>query len=85
MLSSTNSQRTDSNTTQIPNALKKEMQEDKVIATDYIHPHSLHNGVPTGEIAVSDIGGKFSVDDVVLGALPIPASKVTDGSRNHTF
>jgi protein-ribulosamine 3-kinase len=50
----------------VASSLKKEILEDKTIVTDYIHPHSLNNGIPTAQISNPKLGGDFSVDDAVL-------------------
>lgn len=33
--------------TEAMDSLREEISKDKTIVTDYIHPHSLNNGVPT--------------------------------------
>lgn len=45
--------------------LLREISEDKTIVTDYIHPHSLNNGIPTDEIPTPKLGGDFTVDEAV--------------------
>lgn len=50
----------------VTDTLKQEILGDKSIITDYIHPHSLNNGIPTEKILLPKTGGEFSVDDAVL-------------------
>jgi hypothetical protein len=59
-----------------PPGLREAMAADKTIVTDYIHPHSLNDGIPTTNILPPKVGGVFSVDDAVLeGSNPPVVSK----------
>lgn len=51
--------------TKITDAIKEAIRADETIVTDYIHPHSLNNGIPTDIILPPKIGGEFLVDDAV--------------------
>jgi hypothetical protein len=51
---------------QVSSALRDEISRDPTIINDYIHPHSLNNGIPTEEIPAPKIGGEFPVDEAVL-------------------
>ncbi len=57
---------------QVMGAAKEAAGADKSIVTDYVHPHSLNNGIPTEKILPPKVGGEFPVDDAVKdGTLPI--------------
>ena len=47
-------------------SLREEISKDKTIVADYIHPHSINNGVPTEEILPPKTGGDFPIDEAVL-------------------
>lgn len=60
----------------VSTALQQEISEDKTIVTDYIHPHSLNNGIPTAQIPTPKLGGDFPIDDAVRkGTLSIDNDK----------
>lgn len=60
-------------------ALSEATRSDKTIVTDYIHPHSLNNGIPTVNILPPKVGGEFEVDDAVLeGCLYLASCVVVD-------
>lgn len=50
----------------ISESLRAAMQADEAIITDYIHPHSLNNGMPTKDIPPPKVGGEYAVDEAVL-------------------
>lgn len=49
----------------ITDAIYESITTDETIVTDYIHPHSLKNGIPTDIILPPKVGGEFLVDDAV--------------------
>lgn len=51
--------------TKIADTSEEAIRADETIVTDYVHPHSLNNGIPTDIILPPKIGSEFLVDDAV--------------------